>query len=175
MAAHYVCDYCGEELDDREAIHVYALGGRGSWPSREYHASPCMGLVSDILENATGDRPPSPKEKREAQFVEWRAQQAKWRALSYPQREHLLVELIGENRMAVSELAERVQDKFGPYSVCYSDVYPVLQRLRASRELTRCEEPFRGTRTRSVYFRRNMAGPIVDLDRAFDKPTDEES
>jgi len=175
MGAHYVCDYCGETIEDREHASVYGIGGRGYFSHREYHASPCLGLVNDILENATGTKPVSEKQMWDRDLAEWRANQAKWHALSLPQREHLLVELLGDRRMPVAGFVAKVEEAFGKCAVSYGDVYPVLRRLRQSGELGGVAEPFRGTRTRTVYFRREMAGPIVDLDRAFNEPSGEES
>ena len=187
MGVSYTCDYCGEQIDDdyRHAkILVFGSWHRDygpDWHERHFHAEngrPCFKLVGEILEAASepdSGRPLTPREKHQQQQREWDEHEARWRSLSMPQREHLLLELLGENRLAVSQLAAKVQEKLGRYAAHYSDVYPVLKRMHLTGELDRESEPFRRTRTRSVYFRKDMSGPIVDLERTFHESDEQES
>jgi len=176
MATTWTCDYCGDTIHDtRDHVSLSALG---AGYHRDYHRG-CWPVVRDALDAVSGARKLT---AQEAQHEKWeeeaqksREEQKRWRALSFPEREHLLVELLGDRRMPVGGFVAKVQEKFGKHSVRYGDVYPVLRRLRQSGELDSVAESFRGTRTRAVYSRREMAGPIVDLDRAYHESTDEAS
>ena len=176
MATIWTCDYCGDTIHDSRdhtPLHVFSTGCQ-----RDYHRA-CWPVVQDALDAVSGARKltgqEAARQANDEKWAAWRAEEEKWHALSFPQREHLLVELLGDRRMPVAGFVAKVQEKFGKHSVRYGDVYPVLRRLRQSGELGGVAEPFRGTRTRTVYFRREMAGPIVDLDRAYHEPTGEAS
>jgi hypothetical protein len=169
MGAHYTCDFCGEPITGRSGRDFVTLYSFHPWfPQRDLHASPCLGLLNEVVAEACSHSPERRRrEEQQQREAEWREQEQRWRSLSNAQRERLLIELLAEDRLTVSELVEKVRDKFGRYAVAYGDVYPVVKRLQLTGELSREEETFRKTRKRWRYFRRPMAGPIADLERAF--------
>ena len=169
MGAHYTCDFCGEPIigrRDRDFVTLHSFDRR--FPHRDLHAEPCLGLLNDIVTEACEH---SPERRRREEWkqreAEWREQRQRWRSLSNAQRERLLIELLAEDRLTVSELVEKVRGKFGEHSVDYGDVYAVVRRLHLTGELSRESETFRKTRQRWRYMRKPMAGPIADLERAF--------
>jgi hypothetical protein len=169
MGAHYTCDFCGEPITGRSGRDFVTLHSfHPRFPARDLHTSPCLGLLNEIVYEACEHSPERRRrEEREQREAEWREHEQRWRSLSMTQREHLLMELVAEDRLTVSELVEKVRDKLGRYAVSYGAVYSVVKRLHLTGELSREEETFRKTRKRWRYFRRPMAGPIADLERAF--------
>lgn len=160
MTTTATCDYCGDTIETRREHTSLIAFGNGC--NRDYHRA-CWPVVQDALDAVSGARKLTTKEAarqaNEEKWAAWREEEKKWRALSFPQREHLLVEVLGDGRMPVAGFVAKVQEAFGEHSVSYGNVYPVLRRLCESGELDGVAEPFRGTRTRTVYFRREMAGP----------------
>jgi len=165
MASSYICDYCGEPIE-RDHVYLSAIPGR-FWKSRDFHETPCLGIVNDLVEAASGDRPSSAASERSAAEARRREEQARWKSLTMAQREHMLIEKIGEGMLTVSGLVKAVRAELGEDSVYYSDMYVVVKRLYLTGELGRKAEPYAKTKTRYRYFRKAPAGPIVELERAF--------
>ena len=179
MGAHYVCDYCGDPIEgDRDRVFISALGAPG-WRCRDLHRTPCLGAVNDLLEQVSARHTVSATsaaaETLEGARNEWKSSRAGWTGLSRPQRERLIIEAIGEDQLSVSDLVDTLATRLECENLLYSDIYPALRPLLASDELDRVMLPWRGSKTIWRYFRKTLAGPIVDLDRAYHQPTDEAS
>jgi hypothetical protein len=113
------------------------------------------------------------RERRQRIHAEWNEQEERWRSLTQAGRERLLLELIGEDRLTVSEATRKVREKLGEHSVYYGRVYSTMQRLLHSGELDRVRETFRETQTRNRYFRRPPSGPIVEMEKLLHEPESE--
>jgi hypothetical protein len=95
-------------------------------------------------------------------------------------RERFVLELLGEDRLTLRELTERVQVRVCEQVGCEGDprieagvyeqdVRRTVMRMWRARELDRTPEPIRpgGKPIRYRYFRRGLEGPIAELERAF--------
>ena len=179
MSSTHVCDYCGEAIDgERERAWVCALGGWGRFDARDYHSEPCLAIINDIIGEASGARPLSAREVKDAEESErmrvLKEQEERWRSLSLPQREHMVIELLAEDRLKVPAIVEKVQARLGKDAVCYGDVYSVVRRLLFSGELDRAVRDVVGRRKRYEYFRRTtLSGPIVELEQTFNHGADD--
>ncbi|MEJ7785437.1 MAG: hypothetical protein WKF96_11575 [Solirubrobacteraceae bacterium] len=173
MGAHYVCDYCGEPITDGRRDASMFVIGQGF--HRDYHSGTCWEIVRGALDSLCGD---SQRHESLAEFHErWRASRAGWTGLSQLERDRLLIGMIGNDRLSIKELIDRLATEPDRSNVLYSDLYPPLKALLVAGELDRVSEPYgrKGSRTIHRYFRQTeLRGPIVDLDRAFNDPTDAE-
>lgn len=100
----------------------------------------------------------------------WREQRARWKSITRPERERLVIQLIADGRLTVNELTERMQTELeGGHYPHEGDVRKVVSRLFAAGELDRVGELRADGRVRRFrYFRRTkLSGPIVDLDALF--------
>jgi hypothetical protein len=102
----------------------------------------------------------------------------RWSALTGDAREELLFHVLGDDRLLVREIVERLNNVLVPEEVTWRAVYEnavrgLTGRLVRSGRLERVAEPWRG-RVRYRYFRRRgLSGPIADLERAFHDDLDD--
>jgi hypothetical protein len=102
----------------------------------------------------------------------------RWSALGGDAREELLFQVLGDDRLLIREIVERLNDVLVPEDVTWRAVYEnavrgLTVRLVRDGRLERIAEPWRG-RVRYRYFRRRgLSGPIADLERAFHDEPDE--
>lgn len=131
--------------------------------------------VNDALEQhqrEAGDRRTSRTASSQAE--EWREQRSAWRRIPAHERDRLVIQLLGSERLTVSELTRRLRTELaGTTDVLYpgsAEVRPILKRLMTARELDRAPAD-RAGRTRYRYFRRTeLSGPIADLERMLQEP-----
>ncbi len=110
--------------------------------------------------------------ERWAQLAEQRDQ---WKRLSIPERHRLTLELLGEDQLTAREVRDRLRGELGDWVVHDGDVRNELRRLIDAGELQRKLEPNTRGSTRYRYFRNtHLSGPIVDLERTFHEPTEQE-
>jgi len=121
-------------------------------------------------ERAAGTRDPW------AERAEQRAEQGdRWAELSIPERHRLTLELLGEDQLTAREVRDRLRGELGESAVYDGDIRNELKRLIDAGELQRKLEPNTRGRTRYRYFRNtHLSGPIVDLERTFHEPTEQE-
>ncbi|MDX6648150.1 MAG: hypothetical protein QOJ97_101 [Solirubrobacteraceae bacterium] len=163
MTKVITCDYCAEtiEHDDRQAtleVHYCAdailTGARSGWVGH-YHTR-CYNKVEDAIKAVhLENRPPPPPPWKERPPVE---------------REHLVLNALGEDRLSLGELVPRVREQAGDDQIWDSYLKTVVNRLIEAGELERVKERrCRGDHpsafTNRYFRRRDLDGPIADLDR----------
>lgn len=117
------------------------------------------------------EQEPTPAERM---VEECQAAKAAWARFTLAQRTHLTLELLGDDRLTVRELTERFCTRLPECRLYDSNVRALVGRLFTAGELDRVGERYRkGDSIRYRYFRRPLSGPIADLDREFDAPTEE--
>lgn len=110
-----------------------------------------------------------------------------WRDIPRARREALVFQVLGEDRLTIRMITERMEgelvrlgfarwDGFRACAVYQTEVDPVVKRMWRHGQLERAPETFNGSRIRHRYRRPcGMEGPIADLDRALrDVPADGE-
>ena len=176
MAMQYSCDFCGEPIQDgrfRVELEVSGHARRG-YVHRDlghYHASderPCWEEMVDRIQlihavsselgpdrqaierrielRAADDRG---REERDASWQRYRELREAWRAMGRDARESLLLDVLGDDRLTGTELAEKMSVMFG----ASDERRPVLQSSDIRRmadamtgtTLERIAEPFKGT------------------------------
>lgn len=100
-----------------------------------------------------------------------------WRQLSAAARESLLLQVLGDERLILRQLTDRLNAELGhptkPVAVYQGHVRSLVMRMFGAGQLEREPETFNKTHTRYRYFRRRMVdGPIVDLERAYHEGSD---
>lgn len=102
-------------------------------------------------------------------------QRARWTKLSMPERNRLTLELLGEDRLTVREVMDRLRGELGESAVSDVDARGVLKRLLDAEEVHRKLDPNSGGTVRYRYFRNTqLLGPIVDLERTFHEQDEQE-
>lgn len=98
------------------------------------------------------------------------AAKAAWGHTSRPARESLVLQVLADDRLTVSEMADRMNAELGfekARAVHDSNLRPMLSRMLDAGQLERQPQVFRG-KVRYRYFRkRGLEGPIADLERAY--------
>lgn len=92
-------------------------------------------------------------ERLAADRAKWDAQKAAWRSVTREQREKLVLEQLGDERLTITELVERMGQHLPECNLHDGAVRPIVARLYQRGELRRSGETFRKTRTRYRYFR----------------------
>jgi hypothetical protein len=92
--------------------------------------------------------------------------------VSHPQRAALILNLLGEERLLTHEAVARFREKYPEWEGCLYDnsMGALLRRMWKERDLDRAGEPMSPGSSRMVYryfIRRELEGPIADLDAAF--------
>jgi hypothetical protein len=159
------CDSCGHETGAEVLEHavVYVIGGRISFPRLEM-CHDCADALCEIIRNFA-DAPTAPKSSWEAEREVWREQRDAFRATAGEQRQRLILETLGTDRLTIAEICERLSkthgDRFGRVheSMIRGEIYKMLRA-----DLDRARDDYRG-KTRFRYFRRpGLSGPIAALD-----------
>jgi hypothetical protein len=104
---------------------------------------------------------------------DWRTAGDRWKRMSYPDRERLVIAAIGDDSVGVKQIVDKLQTDLGKYAVYREGVQAVLKRLMEASEVCRAEVPgYRGgPHPRWQYFRNTqLDGPIADLERTFNEP-----
>jgi hypothetical protein len=107
----------------------------------------------------------------------WQERRDVWRLMPRARRESLLFTALGDERLTIREIALRMNAQLG-YApedrvVPEYETRPLVRRLFRNGHVEREPETFNKTRTRYRYFRkRGLAGPIVDLERAYHDDTE---
>jgi hypothetical protein len=123
-----------------------------------------------LRQEGTGHRARAEQIERQLRLRE--AIHERWNGLTGEARENLLLLVLGDDRLLIRELVERLNNELVPEDVTWRAVYESAVRGLATRlvrtgQLERNAEPWRG-RVRYRYFRRRgLSGPIADLERAF--------
>jgi len=123
--------------------------------------------------------PESTVSTKSEELEEWqrrrREHREQWTKLSKPERNRLTLELLGEDQLTVREVMDRLRGELGESAVGDGDTRGVLKRLLDAEEVHRKLDPNSGGTVRYRYFRNtHLSGPIVDLDRTFHEPTEDE-
>lgn len=93
-----------------------------------------------------------------------RREKEAWERITVPAREHLALELIGDERVTITGLTERMEERLPECGVHRGYVEDIVRELFKRGDLDRDGLPQRGYR----YFRRQrLEGPIADLERSF--------
>ncbi|MGH2916437.1 MAG: hypothetical protein ACRDMX_15770 [Solirubrobacteraceae bacterium] len=160
----YLCDYCGEQIDGRQGS-IFVVGGRYLSTQHHYHPGVCLDVVVSALQDASGERPKTPRERYDEQ-------RRAWRETLPERREALLFQALADDRLTRREIAERMSAELGfdpeLFSLSENDIGGLVKRLWTARELEREPEVFRVNHVRYRYRRpRGLDGPIADLDRVY--------
>lgn len=186
MTTIYVCDLCGERIDAnaRYRVHVGPIGIGEDTLRRNgqfmFHGEigaddkSCYAVFLDALEealrSASSQRPESPRARRERELAEMRARGEAWRATAGEQRQRLILEALGTERLTVGQIADRLTDQ---YREDYGKIFDATLRNEVRRMLNRGEldrvRADKDSRPRYVYFRKtDLSGPIADLQAMLD-------
>lgn len=168
MSAAVTCDLCGDALDQDEWVILWRTGTFRYVPGplqRDF-CRQCYSRVSDAIEALAPER-----QDRNERWRQWDEQRAAWRRSPIEYRENVVLNALGDERLPIGELTARVNAQLGGTAgdVVYdSGVQSLCYRLLAAGQLGREHEPTERTRPRWRYFRRrDLAGPIADLERAY--------
>ena len=195
MTVSYTCDWCGEPIEsDRGAeygeAHLSATGlhedyGLAYKEVGHFHAGrfraedSCLMQAIRLVKERFGTMP-GPAENPAEQFVrgpnrevvdEYGERRDEWKRTPMACKEGLIIEAFGDAQLTVRDLTERINEKLGwqTNSCLYrSSVESLVRRLLDSGQLDRDRDGW--WRGRSVYRysrKRDLTGPIVDLERAF--------
>ena len=121
-------------------------------------------------EAAEGTRPRH-DEQRE-QWAEYKGRSAVWLKMPRPEREHLVLEAIGDDRLTLGELVARINEHSGVH-VHEQRLRPLVYRLHREGKLDRTRERRASSGNKPGAFRyrffrwRELSGPIADLERTF--------
>jgi hypothetical protein len=180
MTYTLTCDRCGETIDHDDpgvtldahynAAAIREEDVRSGWVAH-YHLD-CWTEVYDALRNEMGrDRLPRGRAIRARIEAKDRERKEVWARRPIRDREHLLLNILGEDRLTVLELTERVRDELGDGAPYEPAIRNVIRRLYNDGELKRVgERRARGDHAGAIryrYFKRALSGAIADLDRAF--------
>lgn len=172
MGALYSCDYCGETLDERDMGSVtMRLLVRVRIERLDFH-SECWETVSDGLDMilsaggsieripvqgeeeprtrmGSSSRPAStrPEFDHDEFLKPYRA----WKAIEQDQREQIILEAMGDERLTISEICEVVTSKNKELKPHDGTTRPVVTKMLNAGKLAREAEPWRG-RVRYRYF-----------------------
>jgi hypothetical protein len=143
-------------------------------------SEPGTGLLLHNAYNALGrmlDEPEKPppslldfeREERERQDREQRERWARWKNTPQHDRERLILEVLGDERLKSREVAARLEEKIGG-AVWYGPAYAALEKMRQAGEVDRePAEMYRGRRVWRYFRRATLEGPIADLQRQLDE------
>jgi hypothetical protein len=188
MAMQYTCDFCGEPIEDDDTFaemnvtgDVWESSGSssryvyrawiGHYHTRPGHDSPsCYRRVLDSISAQAGNK------ARSEASIRKDAEDA-WRRLSRDRRESLVFQVLGDRRLVIREITAGMNAELGypqqegrhnPRAVCESEVGNLVKRMLREGQLQREAETFNKTHTRYRYSRRrDLDGPIADLERAY--------
>jgi hypothetical protein len=108
------------------------------------------------------------EERRERRLRERLEKEAAWKRVPAAERDRILLEVLGEDRLTIRELTERMRSELPRCDLYESHVGRLVGRLfKEARELDRAADPRKKGRPRYLYFRRGLEGPIADLERTF--------
>jgi hypothetical protein len=143
---------------------------------------------ADLLSEGAGPRPTDrereEKERREEWYEERRRCRGEaegvWRRVPRDRRDSLVLEVLGDERLIIREITERMNAALGypesrdadgyrsPCAVYQCEIQNLVARLLRDGQLEREPETFNKTHMRYRYSRKQaLDGPIVDLERAY--------
>lgn len=184
MAADRNASYA-EDLRSADGFMVAAAAIRGigeTLGSRNVHSAPFAEWADKLVGAAANLRrgQPAPEDDRRRDRFERHPMQdirdaarAAWRSVPKPQRECLLLNVLGDDNLTLRELAKRLDTKVrtpecGDELIVYGDnIRPLVVCLVQAGELERAAEVFRNKPRYRYSRRRALEGPIIDLERAF--------
>lgn len=196
MATTIHCDWCGERIEGAgEHPARLSPGGcteDGRWlhaPYFHYHAvgeECCLAQAVAVLlghaqragsGNPTS-RPPRGVEREAHQLEEHRLDDERrhgWRLLSMDRREAFVFQFLGDDHLTIAELTKRFEAELEPDIAIYeSHVRGIVTRMFNTGQLAREGEEWH-SRIRYRYLRkRELEGPIVELDAMLRADGDEE-
>lgn len=167
------CDRCrcttGGEIHEHATIHV--IGGGCTLPVIHL-CRDCGEQVAEILDGFFDrEHVESREQKRRREDEEMRARHDAWRATAGEQRQLLVLETLGPERLTVGQIAEqltnRYREKYGKIfdTTLRNEVRRMFDRGELDRE--RCDK---GNKPRYVYFRKTgLSGTIADLQAQLDE------
>ena len=182
MSITYTCDYCGEEIGNEAYMTIEAGFERGSkkggWRSGyfgHYHSSHrrgCYGAMRDALSELHGqgraadDEHPNRPDELDRRDVSSKT-------MPRVERVHLVLNALGDKRLTLGELSARIEEQAGVW-VYDSRLRPLVYQLHEAGELDRVgERRAKGDKPGAIRYRylrrRELAGPIADLERALEE------
>jgi len=176
----YICDWCGEEIQEGGYGAMIALGVRLHF-HEDYHGDDdsCVLQALRLLDSRCAtSRPVPPREQRARDRAAMEESQKVWGRLPRERRETLLLHVLGDEQLIIREVTDRMNRELGcpqrknewkPTAVYPGNVTALIKRLWRGGQLERLPETFNKTHTRYRYFRsRVLDGPIADLERAYE-------
>ena len=105
-------------------------------------------------------------------FSDQAERQASWRRLPRDRRESLLLHVLGEGRLTLREITRRLNAELGvpegALPTLFDDkVRPMVRRMVDIGQLERTEESFQGKLRYRYARKRDLEGPISELERAY--------
>ena len=188
MAFH--CDWCGELIEDRRGLMALDISGRHTdgryiYVRRHFHGGSSADDDSCLLralafdEHRSGDEGGRPRTAKEVQ----REVKQVWKTTPRERRESLLFQVLGDGRLVIREMTDRMNrelgipegERYGGRAVYEGEVRSLATRLLRDGQLDREAETFNKTHMRYRYFRRReLEGPIAELEQAYQDEPDGE-
>lgn len=180
MSTTYTCDWCGQEIGSRYGYADMSLIGNfeDGWAissrvgRRHFHAGElddedsCLRQALALIDDGrSGERPQSKRQQREEA-------KNQWKRMPRERREALAFQALGDNRLVIREITDRINAELGypqqPGGAVYgNEVASLVKRMCRQGQLEREPETFNVNHLRYRYFRRRgLEGPIADLERA---------
>ncbi len=177
MAVSMTCDWCGQPIesvqDDSgvgsarvrfdglyedfglvfERVGNFHAGRRGNSDS-------CAGEVLRALRGLIEDSHPMPAAEPDP-VAAWEERRNLWRAIPKPGRMSRILNALGEDSLALREVADRLQEQIPGADIDTSDLQPLAHELRLLGELER--EPTGRNAGRYPKWRYHRARPSTDL------------
>lgn len=130
------------------------------------------GLIERLRKRTEQETQGGRRVREDPELLAARERQAAWRRSPKERREGLVLQVLGDERLTISELTERLEAKLNPEREKYGTVYDsavraLAMQMLAAGQLEREGEEFRG-RLRYRFFRKaGLSGPIADLERVY--------
>lgn len=124
----------------------------------------------ELLETLQGGLPASVGTGDEDEGRARQRVRAEWRSIPMIVREHLVIELVGEDRLTASGVREKLEQSLPACLILTDDAGTVLRRLWKAGELDRVSDRLGGRQVYRYFRNLELSGPIAELERLFGEP-----
>ena len=188
MSVSYTCDWCGEPIESERGAeygeaHLSSMGLHedyglaykevGHFHAGRYHDSDsCLLQAIRLVKDHFGSMPKAvsderlQRDERDQEHRAWREARDRWRRASWDERERWMLQALGDARLTASELVDRIEAN-GSVGTNPNEVRRLAARMVAAGVLDAVKEPYKSAGRYRYQHRRELDGPIADLERAY--------